>query len=86
MQGRVQWYDPGSRRGRLIDQDGQALQFEMASTKADIHGGDVVCFRAGDDNASRAVEVRVVQRCVDYLNNSERALVNQFHSTVAIKA
>lgn len=86
MQGRVWWYDPVSRRGRLATREGQSYPFALPDSAADVRGGDVVVFRLTTATELRqAVDVHVRQSGVDYLNTEQRDLVNEFHSTVAIQ-
>lgn len=86
MKGRVQWYDLASQRGRLTTSAGRSLPFRLAESVGNIQGGDIVGFRVQSDGGQvQAVGLRIIQTCVDYLNDQERGLVNQFHSTVAIQ-
>ena len=86
MQGRVGWYDPVSRRGRVATQEGRSYSFTLPHWAEDVGGGDVVAFRLiGDTDQARAVDVHVQQSGVDYLNAQQLDLVNEFLSTVAIQ-
>lgn len=86
MQGRVAWYDPVSRRGRVATQEGRSYSFTLPDSAEHVRGGDVVAFQLiGDTGQARAVDVRVQQSGVDYLNTQQRDLVNEFLSTVTIQ-
>ena len=86
MQGRVGWYDPGSRRGRVATQEGRSYSFTLPDRAEDVRGGDVVAFRLiGETDRAQAVDVHVQQSGVDYLNTQQRDLVNEFLSTVTIQ-
>ena len=86
MHGRVQWYDPASHEGRLTTADGQSFPFGITDPTDSIQGGDVVRFRAVEqDGRQRAADVEIVQSCVDYLSHQQRPLLDQFHSTVSIQ-
>ena len=87
MQGRVAWYQPASRGGRLITTDGQSMPFVAAENVGDLQGGDVVRFQVDSDHGGiRAVDLEVAQTCVDHLSSLQPALVSRFHATVSIRA
>ena len=86
MQGRVRWFDPMSRRGRLAAADGGSYWFEATASVGEVHGGDAVCFRPADHGQQQqAVDVEVTQSGAEYLNATQRDLLGKFLSTISIE-
>ncbi|MHC4064404.1 MAG: hypothetical protein ACYSUQ_11745 [Planctomycetota bacterium] len=86
MEGRVHWYNPATRHGRVTTDEGESFFFVLDHTAKEVGGGDLVGFQVAKDGTTpRAVEIQLLRTCVDYLNTEQQALVNQFHSTVAIQ-
>lgn len=83
MQGRILWYQPDTGEGVLVDESAIERSFRLEHDSPDLQGGDLIRFRSTGQNGG--TEVRVIERWVDHLNNCFRPLVNQFHSTVAIR-
>ena len=85
MKGRVVWYRPRQRLGVVAAGDGAELAFSLPDAEANLHGGDLVEFKTrNDQESSEAVDVRLIKRWVDHLNDQHRPLVNEFHSVVQI--
>ena len=86
MEGRILWYNLATRQGRLVTDERESYSFVLDHTAKEVEGGDLVGFQVTKDGGTpQAVDVRLMRRCVDYLNTEQRALVNEFHSTVAIQ-
>ncbi len=85
MQGRVVWFRPRERLGVVAASDGAELNFSLPDPEANLHGGDLVEFeKRTDQDNHEAVDVRLIKRWVDHLNDQHRPLVNEFHSVVQI--
>jgi hypothetical protein len=69
---------------------GAELTFHLSNHGTDLHGanfqgGDLVEFEQDTDQSNpQAVDVRLVKRWIDDLNDQYRPLVNEFHSIVQI--
>jgi len=86
VEGRILWYNLATRQGRLTTDEGESFSFVLDRAVKEVGGGDLVGFQVAKDGATpQAVDIQLLQTCVDYLNTKQRALVNQFHSTVAIR-
>ena len=90
MQGRIVWYRPQQRLGVVAASDGAELAFSLPDTNlleadANLHGGDLVEFeKCSEQGNCRAIDIRLIKRWVDHLNDQYRPLVNEFHSVVHI--
>jgi len=69
----------------LTSDDGNELAFRVGDQAASLAGGDLVEFTEEPTNgSSQAVDVKLVKRWVEYLNDQHRPLVNEFHSIVEV--
>ena len=85
MEGRIRWYNPVTRQGRVITSDSQSFSFVREAAVPELAGGDVVTFRVATQGvSSRAVDVQLRQSGVAYLDAHKRSLVDEFHRTVAV--
>ena len=83
MQGRIVWYRPDTGEGVLVDDSAIERSFRLEYDDPGLQGGDLIRFGTTGENGG--MEVQVIERWVDHLNDCFRPLVNQFHSTVAIR-
>ena len=85
MFGYVVWYRPEQRAGVVAVDGGTELTFEAEAPAVDLQGGDLVEFATRTHRGvGKAVDLRLVTRWVDYLNERYRPLVNEFHSVVTV--
>ena len=85
MCGRVVWYRPEQRTGVVAADGGAELTFKVEEPAVDLQGGDLVEFETpAHGGFGKAVDLQLVTRWVDYLNEQYRPLVNEFHAVVEV--
>ncbi|MCP4592226.1 MAG: hypothetical protein GY842_15950 [bacterium] len=86
MDGRVLWYKPGALRGCLISGAGRRFSFGTPTADDAVHGGAQVEFKVSENAGELvAVSVRVVQSCLEILQEESQDLASQFHQVVNIE-
>ena len=83
MQGYVLAFRPDTCDGTIIADSGEAVRFAHSSSRAELHGGDIVRFHVGDGGESKAAcDVEIVERWPDRLKACHRSHLETLHATL----